>query len=208
MEEKLYFKPEPSGNKKEKSKSKKENHRFLKLFLFLFVLTIIILFLTWLLKGSKTVSGKYPENIKNESLTCVSKSITPPKIAYIDSKDKELKINAIFNGADSLKSLSLIYTLYYESDDAAYGAEAKGHAEFNKSLVASNYSVDKFSNKFARYDNKLIITLNANKSELDEISAAYFLLSLNGDRKVSLESIADYKKNYELAGFVCESTYE
>ena len=210
MEEKrLYFEPEFSGKKKrKKEKSEKKNHKLLKLFFFLLFLLIITLIIIWLLRGSKTVSGQYPENVKNESLTCISKTIIPPRIYYIDSKEKELRINAVFNGTDNLKSLSLIYTLNYDDVESAYAAEAKGHAEFNKTLASSNYPVDKFSNKFARYDEKLIISLSASKIELDGISASYFVLDLGKNREMDLETLKDFKKNYESQGFLCNSTVE
>ena len=175
MEEKLYFKPELSEKKKGKTNSKKD-HRFLKLFSFLLMLLIIILVIIWLLRGKTTVSGQYPENVSNESLSCASNSVKPPKLSSIDSDEKELKINAVFRGTDELKSLSLIYTLNYPTEDEAYKNEAISHAELNESLSASGFSVSSFKNKFSRYDGKLIISLSINKTEINEFSAPFFLL--------------------------------
>ena len=214
MEEKLYFQPENYGSDKKKEhkepkkKSEKKDHRVLKLLGFLLFLLIIILIIIWLLRGKTVISGNYPENVRNESLTCTATALTPPKIDSIDSTSKELKINAIFKETSELKSISFVYTLQYSSDDEAYKAEAKSHAFFNKALAASGYSVSKFNNKFARYDDRLIISLYAEKNTIDPISAPYFMIALNDDGEVGLESIEDFRKNYEAQGFICASTTE
>ena len=215
MEEKLYFKPADYGKGQKKSRAKKvnkskpkekKNHKVLKLISLLLFLLAIIIIILWLLRGKTTTTGQYPENVKNESLVCTSTELTPPKLSYLDSDDKEVKISAIFRGTDELKTLSLAYTLKYDSDDSAYAAEAKGHAKFNKSLYASGYTIDKFDNKFARYNGTLSISLHASKNEINEISAPYFMITVNDDKKVTLETITDYKQNYEAQGFKCEST--
>ena len=208
MEERLYFEPETSGKKKiKKEKEKKKNHKFLKLFFFLLFLLIIILIIIWLLNGSKTISGQYPENVKNESLTCISNNIQYEKTSWIDSDNKELKINAIFNGEDSLKTISLIYTLTYASEEDAYFAEAKSHAQINEGFATIGYNTRKFNNKFSRYDNKLIITLTASGAEIDEYSADYFLLPKE-ETKARLEKLSDYEKELEAKGLKCASTIE
>lgn len=210
MEEKLYFKPEHYGQKKDnkpKEKSEKKNRRIPKLLGFLLLIVIIVLIIIWLLRGKTTVSGRYPENVKTESLTCVSTELTPEKLSGADAKDKEVKINAIFRDVEELKSISLTYTLNYASSDETYGYEAKSHAEFNKSLSASGYSVSKFKNKFARYDSDLIISLFAEKNELDQIAAPYFMLSVDKDGSIP-GNISEYKKNYEAQGFSCESSID
>ena len=209
-EKDLYFQPENYGkkeNKEPKKKSEKKDHRILKLLGFLLFLLIIILIILWLLRGRTTVSGQFPMNVRNESLTCVSNDLIPPKLAGADSKEKEVKINAVFNGTEELKSISLIYTLNYSSSDEAYGYEAKSHADFNKALGASGFEVNKFRNKFARYDSKLIISLFGNKSDINQIAAPYFMITVDEDGNVPV-TLKDYQVNYESQGFACESTTE
>ena len=214
MEEKLYFKPADYGKGrkkkqvKHKSKSKeKNNHKILKLAGIIIFLAIVAIIIIWLLRGTTTTTGQYPENVKNKSLTCVSSQIQYEKTSWINSDEKELKINTIFNGTDSLKSLSLIYTLTYESEADAYLAEAKSHAQLNEGFATMGYDVRKFSNKFSRYGNKLIITLTTNKTELDEYSASYFLLPTSEEGFV-LKSLSDYQNAFEAQGMTCSSTTE
>jgi len=213
LEEKLYFKPANYGKgKKQQTEQRVEkdterkSHRVFKLVCLLLFLLIIVLIIIWLLHGRTTTSGHYPEDIKNEALTCVATDLIPPKINSIDSENKEIKINAIFNGKDTLKNISLIYTLSYTDSNEAYGAEAKSHAEFNKSLVASGFTIDKFSSKFARFDNRLIISLTASSGEITEISAPYLMIAKNDNGKIKVGSIFELQKNYEAQGFSCTNT--
>lgn len=213
MEEKLYFKPAKYGKgiKKQKEKIEKDkdekDHRIRNLIVFLLFIVAIILIILWLLHGKTTTSGQYPENISNESLTCISKNTKYEKTSWVDSDDKELKINAIFNGTESLKTISLIYTLNYADESEAYYAEAKSHAQLNDSFAAVGYDVRKFDNKFARYNNKLIISLTASKSEIDEYSAVYFMLPIEADG-FKLKTLSDYKRAYETQDFFCVVTAE
>ena len=214
MEEKLYFAPADYGKgakmkahaAKKAQTQEKKNHRFLKLGGFLLILTIAIIIIIWLLHGKTTTTGQYPENVRNESLSCTNNAKKYDPAGPIDSDTKSLKINAIFRGSEALKEISLIYTLEYASEKEAYEHEAISHAHFNKSLGASSYPISKFSNKYARYDNKLIISLTANLNEIDSISAPYFLISLDEDREVVVKSIDEYQSMYEAQGFICENT--
>ncbi|MBQ6605584.1 hypothetical protein IJH66_01225 [Candidatus Saccharibacteria bacterium] len=208
MEEKrLYFEPEFSGNKKhKKEKSKKGEHKFLKLFFFLLFLLIMVLIIIWLLRGSKTVSGQYPANVKNEALICESEEIAYSKITKAISDNKNLKINILFDSDNKLKNASLIYTLYYDNEDEVKRAEAFAHAEFNLGLNDNGYSSSKFNNKFARYPDRLIISLFANSSDIDEYTAQYFMI--NQEEYHFPETISEYKKMYDSQGFSCESTEE
>lgn len=213
MEEKLYFKPAKYGKgikqkaKPEKTADENKNHRVRNLIFFLIFIVVIVLIILWLLRGKTTVSGQYPENVSNESLTCVSINTQYEKTSWIDSDNKELKINAIFNGTELLKSISLIYTLHYADESEAYYAEAKSHAQLNDGFAAVGFDVRKFDNKFARYGNKLIISLTANKSEINEYSASYFLLPVE-DGDLKLKTISDYKNAFEGQGFSCTTTAE
>ena len=217
LENKLYFRPANYGKGQRKYKEKpasakkqtsdKKNHRARNLVLFLLLLAIIVAVIIWLLHGQTVTSGKYPENIKNESLTCISSQIQYEKTSWIDSEEKELKINAIFNGEESLKTLSLIYTLTFESESDAYYAEAKSHAQLNEGFAAVGYDVRKFSNKFSRYDNQLIITLTATKTELDEYSASYFLLPTD-ENGFHIKTLSDFRTAFEANGMNCSSSTE
>lgn len=205
MEESLYFEPETSGNKKRTGKKKKD-HKILKLFFFLLFLLVIILIIIWLLKGTKTISGQYPENIKNEALNCESESLEYPKITSVTSDKKKLQINLIFKGENKLSSIALIYTLYLDSEDAVKRAEAFAHAEFNLGLNAVGYNTSSFDNKFARYSDRLIISVFGNSSEINEKSASYFMLRDVKSSNEIPQTIDEFVENYQNQGFTCNSS--
>ncbi len=208
MEDKLYFEPEFSGRKEKRKKYEKKDHRFFKLFLFLLLLLIIVSIIIWLLKGSETVSGQYPENIKNEALICKSDNINYPKITTTNSDKKELKINAIFNGKDTLKDISIIYTLQYGSEAEAYAAETSANIEFVEKLAALGFNSSKFSNKFSRYIDKLIVSLTMRASEINESTMDYLILDPDKVNHVEKYNLNDFQKFYQSIGFLCESTID
>lgn len=204
MENKIYFQPEVHVKRKQRKETTGKNHRELYLIVFLAFVGIIILAILYLLRGTTKISGKYPENINNESITCYSKELRFDKTPSLDSDNKQIRINMIFNGEEDLKAISLEYTLNYATEDEAYRAEAVSHAELNRSLASAGYSTDKFENKFARYNNKLIISLFSNLNELDQISASFFML--NHDAVVSSKTMDEYEEYYTNQGFACKST--
>lgn len=214
LEEKLYFAPADYGKgahkRKEKQENKKEgkNHRAIKLGGFLLFLAIIIVVIIWLLHGKTTTSGQYPENVRNESLTCVSNATTYEKTSDVNSDDKELKVSMVFNGTETLSSASLKYTLRFGSYSEAYSAEAISHAQFNLALQALGYDASKFNNKFSIMDNELVISLSANLDKsIDDATRSYFLIDyVKGDQLP--RTITEYRANYEKQGFSCTSTID
>lgn len=216
MEEKLYFKPASYGKGiKKKDKPEKPNitekegksHRARNLILFLTLIVIIILIILWLLRGKTTTRGQYPENVRNESLVCESTAISYPKITRADSDKKELQISLIFYGEEELKSASLTYTLYYSSEEKVTASESFAHAEFNKGLYSLGFDSEKFSNKFARFSDRLVVSLFANASDINEYAGSYFMINVN-DLAVMPKTIFEYQKQYTSQGFSCKMTKE
>lgn len=209
MQDKLYFQPEDYGSgkkeyKEPKKKSEKKDHRILKLLGFLLFLLIIILIILWLLRGRTTVSGQYPENVKNEYLDCVSEEIDYAKLGNYDvtTKEKELEITATFKGGDTLTMISVKDKLTFFSNHDAVIAEARAHANFNFSLRGPGYDTNKFDNKFSIVGEKLIVNLTGKAGEIDEYAKDYFLIESD---KIP-ETLAEYKDEYEAQGFTCTSS--
>ena len=198
LEEKLYFKPETP-------KKEKRDHRFLKLFFFLLFLVFVILVIIWLLRGSKTVSGQYPENLKNESLSCVSNELTYPFTPATVSEDRELKINAVFNGENHLSSINLSYSLGYQTTEEVVSAEAVAHADFNRKLGKRGFSAGKFNNKFTVLDNRLVVSIYGASGDIVDNTADFFMIDSSSELP---KTIRDYKKTYEALGFECTSTLD
>lgn len=204
MEEKLYFAPANYGKgaKHAKKTKEKKNHKILKLVSFLLLIAAITIVLIWLLHGNTTTSGQYPASIKNEALNCETDALSYPKITSATSSKKNLKINAIFTNENKLKTIALIYTLYFNNEEETRRAEAFSHAEFNLGLNDQGYSSSTFENKFARYSDRLIISLFGNSSTLDEYTVSYFMLDgIPAD-------IEEYAEKYQAQGFICNRQKE
>ncbi|MBR3256790.1 hypothetical protein IKG02_00655 [Candidatus Saccharibacteria bacterium] len=210
MEEKLYFKPEPSkkkqtGQRVEKAKVK-SSHRIIKLVCLLLFLLIIILIIIWLLRGKTTTIGEYPANIKNESLECISNELIYDKLGSFEPKPQETKltVTAVFTSDDELKSISLKNLLTFSDNSEAIVAEARTHANFNIGLRAYNYSTSKFNNKFSIMNDRLLINLSAKSKEYDEFSKDYFLIPHESYPK----TLSDFKTVFESQKFVCKNSSE
>ncbi len=196
MKEKIYFKPETS------KKKDKKNHKFLKLFFFLLFLLLIILIIIWLLRGSKTISGQYPENVKNEYLDCVSKNVTYSKVGEVSNEEKELKATMVFLGKEELSSISIKYTLKFKDKETANYAEPIVNTRFHENLaqVIDQYSA--FNNKVTLLDDTIVVTLHASRNDLVDLAKEFFLIKKN-EEPVSLN---DFKNSFEKQGFICESS--
>lgn len=220
MEEKLYFTPASYGKGKKRSgkagrlsvSDKKEkpkgNHKAIKLVSFLLVLAIIIIVIIWLLRGKTTTSGKYPEDVRNESFTCEGDGVAYQILGELPNTKKNLKISGIFKGGESLKSLSIIYTLYYDNYDEVVASEAVRHADMNFALSAAGFSPSKFNYKFSRFDSYLTLQLYATTNDIDEIAAPFLMIDTNDELKVDVATLDEYVSNYEAKGLSCKTTIE
>ena len=193
---------------------KKTNRRLIgslvRLGIVLIALAVLTIALCRMLRGSETTSGAFPANVTNESLVCSSKNIKYKKITAAESDDTDLNIIMIFSGTQPLKSISLTYTMGFENAEEVKKAETFSHAEFNYGLADLGYASDKFANKFSQFSDRLTLSLFANANELDLINIRYFALNDSEDDKDVLlrlpNSLAEYKKVYQNAGFSCTST--
>lgn len=214
MEEKLYFKPESYGKgrkKKQQTEQRVEkntedkNHKVLKIVCLLLFLLILIIIIIWLLHGKTTTTGQYPANVKNESLECTSHKLTYNKLGTVSPAPKEttLTLTAVFSGSSELRTLSLKNLMTFESNSEAIVAEARTHANFNIGLRPYNYDVSKFDNKFSIMSSKLLVNLTLKKSEYDEFSKDYFLIT----SEQLPTTLADFKQEYEAQGFTCRTDF-
>ena len=199
----------PTGVKKPHNEhnenSEQKSHKPLKLTLFFLFLLIIILILLWLLRGKTTTTGKYPENIKNESLECVSDELIYEKLgSFNEPIATNLVITAVFRGSDSLLSLGIKNLLTFSSNHDAVIAEAKSHANFNFSLQALNYDSGKFDNKFSIIGDKLLVNLTGRSNDINEYDKSYFMIK--SDKLPA--SLPDYQAEYESLGMKCVSTFD
>jgi len=214
LEEKLYFKPASYGKgikqkekpaKKEEKEDGEKTHRVRNLILFLLLIAVIVIIILWLLRGKTTTTGQYPANVKNESLECISTTLTYPKLGTVSPAPKEtnLTLTAVFSGEDTLRTISVKNLMTFESNSEAVVAEARTHANFNIGLRAYNYGTEKFENKFSIMSDKLLVNLTAKSKELDEFSKGYFLIT----SEQLPTTLTDFKQEYEAQGFTCRTDF-
>ena len=186
-------------------KEKKDNKKYFELAGFLLLLLAVVIVIILLLRGKTITTGKYPEDVRNESFTCVAENLDYPVFGKINTK-KSLKITSVFEGEDALQSLSLVYTLYYGSRQEVTASEAHNHAVLNKALGAAGFSASKFNYKFALFDDHLTLQLFASSSDIDEMAAKFLMIATNDEGKIDVKTLKEYVKNYESQGFTCETT--
>ena len=162
-------------------------------------LAIILLF-AFLMKGTTIVSGSYPENVRDNSVICSSSSFNYPFFRYDSSLEKYAKISILFNG-DNLKSISLIYTLFYSNEIGAKTSEAQNHAAMNIHFGEDGLGGDSFSAHYNINGNKITMNIYATPSDLQTTyGSKYFLI----DGLPLESSIEQYKNHLEKQGFACE----
>lgn len=166
---------------------------------FLCVLAIISLFV-FLMRGNTTISGNYPENVKDNSIICNSDNFDYPFFRYDNSLEKNAKISILFND-DSFKSISLVYTLFYNNEIGAKTSETQNHAAMNINFGESGLGGDSFSAHYNINGNKMTMNIYATSSDLQAMHGnKYFLI----DNLPLESSIEQYKKHLEKQGFACE----
>lgn len=215
MEEKLYFKPANYGKGKKKKQAeqkgapKEEKNRkalkFVGLLLFLLVTIIIII---WLLRGKTTVTGRYPENIKNESLECNIANLTYEKTNRISPAKTDTKVTMIFYGLDQLSSINFRYTMHLASNKEAGEAEAIAHVQLAENFADSGLSYEEFNNKFTRIDSDLTLSLYSSEKLKKDTMYEYFLINKLQDTNQYPSTLKEYRKNYEAQGFTCKSSID
>lgn len=162
-------------------------------------LAIILLFV-FLMKGTTTVSGSYPENVKDNSVICNSSGLSYQFFRYDNSSEKDAKISILFNG-DNLKSISLVYTLLYSNEIGAKTSEAQNHAAMNIHFGEDGLGGDSFSAHYNINGNKMTMNIYATPSDLrTTYGSKYFLI----DGLPLESSIEQYKNHLEKQGFTCE----
>ena len=116
MEEKLYFKPADygKGTKKAKVKPEKSPKPFLRLGIVLVIFIALIIVVLYFLRGKTTTTNEQIPTVKSTSLSCFSDSFVYPIFTYDGAKSRELSIKMIFS-EDTLKSVALEYSLFYDS---------------------------------------------------------------------------------------------
>jgi len=153
--------------------------------------------LIFLMRGETTVTGSYPDDVKDRTLTCEKSGLDYPFFSYPADNGEHTKVNVIFH-VETLRTISLVQTLYYSNADSPRGSEAHNHAAMNTVFGKNGLSSDALGAKYARFDDKMTMSLFASADEFNSATAKFFLLS------DSIPTSSDgFKKAYENLGFSC-----
>lgn len=180
-------------------KSRKKTNKNWYILMLVVGIIILIVFIIWLLmKGDIKTTGEYPDDVKNSSLSCTTAGFKYPFSKYDESTKKETTVNILFIN-NKIDSITLIYTLNYDTERGIIASEANIHADMNKSFADSGLGVDALGANYAKTDNAMTLTLHADKGILDANSGKYFLIN---DIPID-SSISVYARNYKNQGFKC-----
>ena len=105
------------------------------------------------MQGEVKVDGSYPRDVKETSLICESTEIEYPFFTFYNAKSQDMSIKALFDGR-KMKSISLVYNLYYDGNEASRASETHNHADMNISFGKNGLSTDEFSAVYSAQDKK------------------------------------------------------
>lgn len=184
----------------EKRRERKKILDFLEKFLVLVVILCLVVVITLMLRGKTTTSGQHPEDVKDDTLSCFATGKEYPFFRIKSGRGSETKIEAIFHLGE-LKTISLQQTLFYDSVDEIIASEAHNHAAMNIKFGELGLKADAFTARYARYDDKMIMTLFSKGEEFDEVAEKFFFADFeNGGKDKTRDG---FERNFENQGFVC-----
>ena len=152
----------------------------------LFVLVVVLLILFFFFNGSTTIVDGGIEVENQTSIVCTSEDIAYPLFSIDNSDSKNLKVNAMFDD-DKLETIMLTYSLNYSSPSAAEKSRDANHIAMNANFEKDSLPPDYFDAHYSLMGNTAQLILYARGSDLNGITAKYFLLGdTNGSLKKDL----------------------
>ena len=164
------------------------------LFLVLIAVVLIILFLT---QGETTVTGGFPNNNQEVSLTCGSTAIKYPLFVEDNSNRRVLEIKVVADG-EKVDKIGLVYQLYFNNENSIKESRDRNHYEMNRLFGEDNLEADALGAMYSKMSDSFKFSLFAESAELNKITAKYFMLSDTSDIRYST-----LKKYYQAQGFTC-----
>lgn len=164
------------------------------------IVIAIVLILNFFMRGETTVSGNFPDPEVSESISCELNSADDTILDLTDVTRASTKVNAVFV-KKQLSSISLTYSLYYNSEEKINTSEAKNHANFNLSSQENGLGANIFNLHFTKLKDRLEIRMYAESKDITDKSSEYLLL-----RNTSNLSQSAVEKNYTDKGFKCKSS--
>lgn len=163
------------------------------------VVSGMIVAIVLLLKGETSVSNPGREIKSTAALSCEGDNITYPFFVTDYSNSRKTRIRAAFTNED-LDTISLTYQLSYDSEAQIEKSNTDNSIAMNEDFHNDGLARDALGMKFSALSNAAQMTLYAEASSLNDITAKYFLLNkaMGNYTQGNLRSI------YEEIGLDCE----
>lgn len=161
----------------------------------LIILAAIFLVL-FMLQGDTKYSEGEGSTSATTSITCTDDDATYP--FRTASGGGVMKIHAIIDG-DKMKTVSLVYRLYYDDHSVIEGQTTRLNADMNRAFHESGLGADALNATYSSFDDSVQMTLYAHDKDINNNTAKFFLLE---------DASGDYKKDeimriYDEKGFDC-----
>ena len=173
------------------------NKRYLGVVGVFLIIIAIVLFIIFLLRGQTVISGGWQGSEETQSITCESSNIDYPLFRDNNSTTKNTKIRAIF-GNDNLKTISIVYTLFFDEPTQASRSEAQNHAEMADHFNEDKLGVDALGISYSINNDKLVTTMVASANQINDKTLKYFLLNYKNNLTQK-----DIEQSYINQGFTC-----
>lgn len=168
----------------------------------LLITIAIILIIIFFLRGNTTIVNNKMETTKSTALACSSTIVKYPFFTHDNANSRELNIKLLFSNED-LRSVALDYSLFYNNETMATASEAHNHAAMNISYGTNGLGPDALNVKYTILDDRLRTNLFANASDIDIVSARYFLINTETAGGLP-KTLTDYQQNYTRQGLDCK----
>lgn len=162
-------------------------------------IAVVLLILFFLFGGKTNITGNWRDDEATESIIC-SGDISYPFFTYENTDRKEIKINASFSD-EKMQTISLVYKMYYNSDDEINRSANLNHAAMNRNFGKDGLTADAYNATYNLLNNAMQMSIYSDVNDFNALSAKYFLLS---DISSSEYTRASVRKIYENKGLMCK----
>lgn len=178
--------------------SRNQKSSWLMLLGSILVIVALILVIWFFLRGKTTISGSTPGISKDNSMSCTISDQEYPFFRDNNAEKTETKIIALFDDAN-FKSISLLYTLYFNNNEQVKNSEANNHAAMNIHYGEDGLLADALYSAYSMQEKKLTFSISAGTNDFNTTTSKYFLASGYG-RNVNFDTLLH---NYVRQGFNC-----
>ena len=150
------------------------------------------------LRGETTIVGQNGGIINRESFNCEAENAQYQFLGYDNATRKNAKVTAVFDDG-KFSSISLLYTLYYNDKSRIENSKTVNSAELNVFYGKDGLPANSFSKSLYADDEKVTISLYANKNNFNSKTSKYFMAD-NLNEGSDYQSFIDV---YVKGGFYC-----